>query len=221
MTLAIFDLDNTLLTGDSDYGWGEFLIKKNIVDRDHYEAENLRFYEQYKQGNLDIHEYSAFSFEPLARLPMAQLRKLHDEFMKSVVEPMMGNKARDLIKWHEDQGHTLMVITATNSFITRPIVQAFGIEHLLATEPRIVDGNFTTEIEGIPCFQEGKVERLDKWLSENNESLSGSYFYSDSFNDLPLMEKVERVIAVDPDEKLKKIAEKRDWRIISLRSTVS
>ncbi len=217
MPLVLFDLDNTLLSGDSDYEWGEFLVSKNLVDKAHYEAENLRFYEQYKQGNLDIYEYSAFSFEPLSRLPMDELQKLHKEFMAKVIHPMIGSRARELVQWHKDQGHTLLVITATNSFITRPIVKAFGIENLLATEPKIVNGRFTTDIEGTPCFQEGKVSRLDSWLAENKMSLNGSYFYSDSFNDLPLMEKVEHVIAVDPDAKLLDIAKQRNWKVISLR----
>ncbi len=217
MTLAIFDLDNTLLSGDSDYGWGEFLVKKNIVDKKHYEQENLRFYEQYKRGDLNIVEYSAFSFEPLSQLAMQELRVLHAEFMETVIRPMIGGKARKLVQRHKDKGHTLLVITATNSFITRPIVQDFGIEHLLATEPKVVNGRFTTEIAGIPCFQDGKVKRLDKWLLEKDESLAGSFFYSDSFNDLPLMEKVENVIAVDPDDKLAEIAEERGWKTISLR----
>ncbi|RUM41360.1 MAG: HAD-IB family hydrolase [Desulfobulbus sp.] len=217
MTLAIFDLDNTLLSGDSDYGWGEFLVRKNIVDKHHYEAENLRFYELYKQGNLDIYEYSAFSFEPLTRFSMNDLQQLHEEFMDEVVRPMMGDKAKKLVQWHKDQGHTLLVITATNSFITRPIVKAFGIEHLLATDPKVVEGRFTTEIDGIPCFQDGKVKRLKKWLAANNESLTGSFFYSDSFNDLPLMEIVDHVIAVDPDEKLAEISARQGWTTLSLR----
>ncbi len=217
MTLALFDLDNTLLSGDSDYSWGEFLVRKNRVDKDYYESANLRFYEQYKQGNLDIHEYSAFSFEPLTRLSRQELQSLHNEFMDEVISPLMGTAAQNLVNKHKEQGHTLLVITATNSFITRPIVQAFGIDHLLATEPKVVNGKFTTEISGIPCFQDGKVERLNKWLAVHNESLAGSYFYSDSFNDLPLMEKVDNVIAVDPDEKLAEIARQRGWQVISLR----
>ncbi len=217
MTLILFDLDNTLLSGDSDYEWGSFLVRKNLVDKDSYETANIRFYEQYKQGKLDIHEYSAFSFKPLSESSMEELSQLHNEFMQEVIQPIMGDKAKSLIEQHKQQGHTLMVITATNSFITRPIVQAFGIDNLLATEPKIVNGRYTPEIDGIPCFHEGKVLRLEHWLKKNKVSLEGSCFYSDSFNDLPLMEKVETAIAVDPDEKLAAIAKQKGWKIISLR----
>ena len=217
MTLALFDLDNTLLGGDSDYEWGRFLVRKNLVDSARYEAENLEFYEQYKQGTLDIYKFSAFSFQPLAEHSMETLQALHGEFMQTVIRPLMSRKARDLVRHHKKQDHTLLVITATNSFITRPIVRAFGIDHLLATDPKIIHGRYTTEIEGIPCFQEGKVKRLEQWLRQNNQSLAGSCFYSDSFNDLPLMELVEHAVAVDPDEKLTEVAGKRGWPVISLR----
>jgi HAD superfamily hydrolase (TIGR01490 family) len=218
MTLALFDLDNTLLSGDSDYEWGSFLVKKNLVDQARYEAANLKFYEQYKQGTLDIYEFSAFSFKPLAEHSMDELQILHKEFMQTVIGPMMGSKARDLVDHHRKQGHTLLVITATNSFITRPIVDAFGIDILLATEPKIVNGRYTTEIAGTPCFQEGKITRLQEWLNQNSASLDGSYFYSDSFNDLPLMELVDHAVAVDPDKKLAAAAGQNGWEIISLRS---
>jgi len=216
MTLALFDLDNTLLSGDSDYEWGCFLVRKKLVDKVEFEAVNLEFYDQYKQGTLDIYEFASFCFKPLAERSMEELQTLHNEFMDTVIRPKMGDKARELIRFHKEQGHTLLVITATNSFITRPIVKAFGIDNLLATEPKIVNGRYIAEIDGTPCFQEGKVTRLKQWLRQNNASLAGSYFYSDSFNDLPLMEVVEHVIAVDPDEKLAKIAKQRAWKVISL-----
>lgn len=218
MTLALFDLDNTLLSGDSDYEWGNFLVNKKLVDADDYAAANERFYEQYKQGELNIFEFSAFSFKPLAERTMEELSILHQEFMHEVIEPLMGDKAKNLVDYHRKKGHTLMVITATNRFITEPIVKAFGIEHILATEPKIVNQRYTIEVEGTPCFQEGKVVRLEAWLKENNASLEGSYFYSDSQNDLPLLEKVETAIAVDPDEKLEAIAKQKGWKILSLRS---
>jgi HAD superfamily hydrolase (TIGR01490 family) len=217
MTLALFDLDNTLLSGDSDYEWGRFLVKKKLVDQARYEAENDRFYAQYKQGTLDIHEFSAFSFKPLSEHSMATLQALHDEFMQTVIRPLMSSRARALVRHHKEQGDILLVITATNSFITRPIVRAFGIDHLLATDPKIVGGRYTTEIEGIPCFQDGKVKRLEQWLGQHSQSLEGSCFYSDSYNDLSLMELVDLAIAVDPDEKLAAEARQRDWKIISLR----
>jgi HAD superfamily hydrolase (TIGR01490 family) len=216
MTLAIFDLDNTLLDGDSDFTWGEFLVKKKLVDEITYKETNDKFYEQYKQGTLDIHEFCRFSFTPLMEHSMDELRILHNEFMEDVIRPMIGEKAKSLVKYHQQQGHVLLVITATNSFITRPIVEAFGIKNLLATEPKISNGRYVNEIEGTPCFHEGKVVRLLEWLEQERLNLDGSFFYSDSHNDLPLMEKVEKPIAVDPDEKLKLIAKQRGWKIISL-----
>lgn len=217
MTLALFDLDNTLLSGDSDYEWGHYLVSKGLVDRDHYAAANQRFYEQYKQGVLDIREFSAFSFTPLSERSMAELAALHRDFMVSVIEPLITTAARQLVEQHREQGHTLMVITATNSFITRPIVEAFGIPHLLATEPKVVDGRYTREIDGIPCFQAGKVTRLQHWLENREETLSGSYFYSDSRNDLPLLEMVDNPVAVDPDDILRALAVEKSWPILSLR----
>lgn len=216
MTLAIFDLDNTLLSGDSDHGWGEFLVKKKLVDEGTYREANQKFYDLYKKGKLDIYEYAAFSFEPLMAHTMEQLAELHDEFMDKVIAPMIGEKALSLVDEHRRLGHILLVITATNSFITRPIVSAFGIENLLATEPEIIDGRYVNKIQGIPCFHSGKVERLNSWLQDKEVTLDGSYFYSDSHNDLPLMEKVENPIAVDPDEKLLETAKKKGWKIISL-----
>jgi len=218
MTLAIFDLDNTLLTGDSDHGWGEFLIKKNMVDKTLYQNKNEQFYRQYKEGKLDIHKYSEFSFQPLTEHSMSDLEILHKEFMKDVILPMIGNKATQLIKFHQKQGHTLLVITATNSFITQPIVKSFGIQNILATEPKISNGHYVNEIDGIPCFQEGKVLRLKNWLKGNELDLTGSYFYTDSHNDLALMELVDHPIAVDPDDMLRRIALSKGWKIISLIS---
>ncbi|SDZ78693.1 HAD-superfamily subfamily IB hydrolase, TIGR01490 [Thiothrix caldifontis] len=217
MTLALFDLDNTLLSGDSDYEWGQYLVSKGLVERDHYETANQYFYEQYKQGVLDIHEFSAFSFKPLSERSMAELAALHQEFMASVINPLITETAKQLVEQHRRQGHTLMVITATNSFITRPIVEAFGIPHLLATEPKVVNGRYTREIDGVPCFQAGKVTRLQHWLANRAETLRGSYFYSDSRNDLPLLEMVDNPVAVDPDDTLHQIAIDKGWPVISLR----
>lgn len=217
MTLALFDLDNTLLSGDSDYAWGQFLVSKGLVEKDHYETANQYFYDQYKLGVLDIHEFSAFSFKPLSERSMAELAELHREFMATTILPLMSTAAQDLVNQHRQQGHTLVVITATNSFITRPIVEAFGIPNLLATEPKIVDGHYTREIDGIPCFQAGKVTRLQHWLQNRAETLAGSYFYSDSHNDLPLLEMVDNPVAVDPDDTLRAIASERGWPVRSLR----
>jgi len=215
MTFALFDLDNTLLAGDSDYEWGQYLVDKGLVDKEVYEAKNQYFFEQYKQGSLDIHAYSAFSFEPLSRLPLAELQDIRQAFVADIIEPMIADKAKKQVELHRQQGHMLAIITATNSFVTRPIADLFGIEHLLATEPKIVDGKFTQEIDGTPCFQHGKVERFNAWRGDH--SMAGSYFYSDSHNDLPLLGLVENPIAVDPDERLEAEAIANGWSVISLR----
>lgn len=217
MTLALFDLDNTLLSGDSDYEWGQFLVRKGLVDPVVYETENQRFYGQYQQGTLNILEYSAFAFKPLSERSMEELAELHRTFMQETILPIISGTARKLVETHRQKGHTLMVITATNSFVTRPIVEAFGITNLLATEPKVVDGRYTREVAGTPCFQHGKVSRLQAWLQNREETLDGSYFYSDSHNDLPLLEMVENPIVVDPDMTLHNIALERGWPIISLR----
>jgi len=217
MTLAIFDLDNTLLSGDSDYSWGKFLVDRQLVDRNFYEQANEKFFQDYQQGILDIYEYSAFSFRPLAERSMEELQRLHKQFMKEIIHPMIGEKSRSLVEHHRNKGHVLLVITATNSFITRPIVQEFGIKHLLATDPKIVNNRYTTEIEGIPCFKEGKVQRLEIWLRSNRLSLDDAWFYTDSINDLALLEKVAHPVAVDADEQLSDLAAVKGWQTITLR----
>ncbi|MEB8433965.1 HAD-IB family hydrolase [Cocleimonas sp. KMM 6892] len=217
MALALFDLDNTLLDGDSDYEWGNFLVSKKLVDADEYEKANTYFYEQYKQGTLDIVEFSAFSFKPLSLISREELNNLHQEFMQTYILPRIKPQTPTVLNKHKNQGDTLVIITATNSFITRPIATHLGIKHLIATEPKIIDGKYTTEIEGTPCFQEGKVTRLNDWLKKNNDSMEGSYFYSDSINDLPLLEIVDTPIVVDPDERLREVGTKRDWEITSFK----
>jgi len=217
MALAIFDLDNTLLNGDSDFEWGQFLVRKELVSKKEYEEANHYFYDQYKAGTLDIIEYSAFSFKPLSEHDMDELKTLHQEFMRDIIKPKITHQARAVVKKHQDKGDTLMIITATNSFITRPIANEFGINNLLATEPRIVNDRYTTEVEGTPCFQEGKVTRLAQWLNKHKETMRGSVFYSDSHNDMPLLEIADTPVAVDPDEKLNEIAKQRNWKILSLR----
>jgi len=216
MALALFDLDNTLLSDDSDYRWGQFLVERKLIDSDKHSQINQKFYQQYVDGTLDIHEFCAFSFEFLSNKSMEELAILHEDFMKTHIQPSMSSKSKALIAQHKAMGHTLMVITATNSFVTRPIVTAFGIDHLIATEPKIDNGRYTRQIDGVPSFKEGKVTRLNTWLENNNETLDGSYFYSDSHNDLPLLEIVTTPIAVDPDAKLEAIAKARNWDIISL-----
>lgn len=217
MTLAIFDLDNTLLAGDSDYEWGRFLCDHGIVDRQAYERANRIFYEQYKAGTLDIHEFARFAFQPLTAHPMERLEAWRERFLHERIRPLILPKARELLAEHRRRGHTLMIITATNRFITEPIAAELGVDHLLATEPEQRGGRFTGRIAGIPCFQEGKVQRLEAWLAEHGESLEGSWFYSDSHNDLPLLERVDHPVAVDADVPLTEHAMTKGWPMISLR----
>jgi len=216
MALALFDLDNTLLAGDSDYLWGEFLTEQGVVNAELYARENQRFYEEYKKGTLDIHEFQAFSQQPLVDNPTDKMRSLHKQFFVEKIKPIMSPASFELIKQHRDSGDTLVVITATNSFVTAPIVKAFGIEHLIATEPEIIDGHYTGRIDGIPCFQDGKVKRLTAWMQEHHFDLKGSWFYSDSHNDLPLLLEAENPVAVDADEQLLEYAKHHNWKIISL-----
>ena len=217
MTLAIFDLDNTLIGGDSDSLWGEFLVEKNVVDGQHYGAENRRFYEEYKTGTLDIFEFLRFSLRPIADNDLETMLTLREDFIKQKISRIMLPKAQALLDSHRDQGHILLIITATNRFVTEPIAEMLGVEHLLATDPEIVDGKYTGNVAGVPCFQEGKVTRLEAWLNDQNESLQGSWFYSDSHNDLPLLRKVSTPVAVDADDKLSAVAKDNGWQMISLR----
>ena len=217
MALAIFDLDNTLLAGDSDYLWGQFLVQHELVDRDWYERENQRFYDEYKQGHLDINEFLAFSLQPLAKMSMQQLAELHRQFMTSSIEPILLNKADALLNKHRQQGDFLLIITATNRFVTEPIAERLGVDDLLATEAEIVNDRYTGQPTGIPCFQDGKVKRLNSWLAQTGHNMEGSWFYSDSHNDLPLLEGVDHPVAVDPDDTLAQHAEMKGWPIMSLR----
>ncbi|MBU2874083.1 HAD family hydrolase [Marinobacter salexigens] len=217
MTLAIFDLDNTLLAGDSDHAWGEFLVEEGIVDAEAYRKANDRFYEEYLNGELDILNYLGFALQPLAIHSMDELLVLRGKFMEKKVRPMLQQKARKLLDSHRERGHTLMIITATNQFVTGPIADALGIEHLIATDPEMVNGRYTGEVAGTPSFQEGKVTRLNDWLAATGENLNGAWFYSDSHNDLPLLERVDNPVAVDPDPKLEAFARDKGWDIMTLR----
>lgn len=216
MHLAIFDLDNTLLAGDSDYLWGKFLAERGIVDAEFYEKENQRFYEEYKAGQLDIFEFLAFSLKPLTEHTPQVLASLHREFMQECIQPIITPSARKLLAQHRENGDTMLIITATNRFITAPIAEELGVPHLLATDPEMRDGRYTGEVAGTPCFREGKVERLQEWLKQTGNNLAKSWFYSDSHNDLPLLEMVSHPVAVDPDETLTDHAEAKGWPIISL-----
>lgn len=217
MALAIFDLDNTLISGDSDYLWGKFLIKQGLVEAENFEKQNDLFYEEYKKGTLDIMAYQRFSLAPIARRPMTELNEWHKQFMQEYIQPIYLEKAQALVDKHRDNGDTLLVITATNSFVTRPIAELYGIDNLLGTDPEVKDGTFTGEVDGIPTFQHGKVERLQHWLAETGETLDGSYFYSDSHNDIPLLEEVTYPTVVDGDEQLLAHAKNKGWPSISLR----
>lgn len=217
MTLAIFDLDNTLISDDSDFLWGQFLVDRGIVDKGQYEEANTKFYEDYKHGKLDIVEFLHFSLAPLAKNEPEQLYKWRNQFVEEVIKPIQLKPAIRLVNKHRFKGDTVLVITATNRFVTEPIVKLFGIDNLLATTPEFVDGQYTGQFEGTPCFQEGKVKLLDEWLKNSDETMENSWFYSDSHNDLPLLNLVDNPVAVDPDEKLKAHAQQQDWSIISLR----
>lgn len=217
MSLAIFDLDNTLLGGDSDHAWGDFLVRRGIVDAELYRTSNDRFYRQYQDGTLDIHAYLAFALEPLTRYGADELAALHADFMRSTIEPLRLRRADALLDEHRARGDRLLIITATNAFITRPIAAWLGVADILATEPERRQGRYTGRIVGTPCFREGKVARLHEWLAENPFALDDASFYSDSQNDLPLLELVGRPVAVDPDDTLRGVAAERGWSIISLR----
>jgi HAD superfamily hydrolase (TIGR01490 family) len=217
MTLAIFDLDNTLLGGDSDYLWGTYLVAEGLVDGAYYQRENQRFYEEYRQGTLDIYEFLNFSLRPLVENPPEKLLALRERFMAEKIDPIILPAARSLVEHHRQQGHRLLIITATNRFITEPIAFALGVEDLLATDPEFRDGRYTGRVAGTPSFREGKVVRLREWLKKNGANLSDSWFYSDSHNDLPLLEMVSHPMAVDPDDTLRQHAEMKGWPIISLR----
>ena len=217
MALAIFDLDHTLLAGDSDHAWGQFLVDKEIVDPEHHKKQNDYFYERYKAGSLDIHEYLAFALKPLSKQPLARMLALREEFLKHRILPLVTEKARQLIQQHKEQGDDLLIITATNAFVTRPIGTLLGIDQLIAPEPEVIDGEYSGGIVGIPSFQHGKVIRLNDWLQAHGKDLQGSWFYSDSHNDLPLLEKVDNPVAVDPDDILRDTALSKGWPVISLR----
>ena len=221
--LALFDLDNTLLPCDSDYEWGQFLARIGVVDSQYYAEQNEHFYQDYKEGKLDIHAFLRFALKPLSEHSRAQLKEWHDAFMNEVIHGQLRQQALDLVKRHQDAGDLCCVVTATNSFVTRPIVERFGIEHLIATEPATTGdnplANFTGEVKGIPNFREGKIQRVHDWLASQNlalDQLPRSYFYSDSMNDLPLLEKVSNPVATNPDKHLRSEAAKRKWPILEL-----
>jgi HAD superfamily hydrolase (TIGR01490 family) len=217
MRLALFDLDNTLLAGDSDHAWGDWLCRRGILDATAYRARNDAYYADYLAGRLDIAAYLNFCLAVLGRHERAQLEAWHREFMAECVEPIILPRGEALLAEHREAGDRLVIITATNRFVAAPIAARLGVETLLATECETRDGQYSGRTTDIPCFREGKVTRLEGWLRDNGLSLDGSTFYSDSHNDLPLLERVDHPVAVDPCPQLRSVAEQRGWPVISLR----
>ncbi len=218
MSLAIFDLDNTLIAGDSDFLWGQFLAEQGIVDGEEYAQENARFFQDYNSGRLDITEYLEFALKPLADNPVEQLLEWRQQFVDEKIKPLILPKAQRRIDWHRDKDDTLLIITATNRFVTELTAELYGVENLLATNPEFIDGKYTGKVAGTPCYQDGKIINLDQWLSDGRESLiNDTWFYSDSMNDIPLLQQVDCAIAVDADEKLTKKAQLEGWLITSFR----
>ncbi len=217
MALAIFDLDNTLIAGDSDHAWGEYLVEKGIVDAERYKNANDQFLLDYQSGQLDINAYLEFALEPLKAHPISRLNAWREDFFNEKIKPVMLPKAFQLIEEHRSRGDYLMIITATNRFVTELIARAFKVDTLIATEPEIINNQYTGKVSGTPSFREGKITRLKEWLSEQHLSLDGAFFYSDSHNDLPLLELVDNPVGVDPDEQLRIKCQLNDWPIQSLR----
>ncbi|WP_417499862.1 HAD family hydrolase [Methylophaga sp.] len=217
MALAIFDLDNTLLAGDSDYLWGRYLCENNIVDEKAYRASNDHFLQEYINGSLDIYAFLEFVFTPYANHSMSELEAWRAAYLEEKIKPIILPAGIELIEMHRAKGDTLLIITATNSFLTQPIAELLGIEYLIGTVPEMIDGAFTGKVSGTPSFQRGKVERLKRWLNHRDETMENSTFYSDSHNDIPLLELVDTPVAVDPDEKLEAFAKEKGWKILSLR----
>lgn len=217
MALAIFDLDNTLIGGDSDHLWGQFVHEQGLVDGENFAAQADAFYSDYDAGKLDIDAYLRFALSPLRGHSVAVAASWHQQFMLEKIDPIMLPRAAKLVEEHRARGDQLLIITATNAFITRPIADRLGIDELIACEAEIADGVYTGEPIGIPSFQEGKVTRLRAWVEDRDATLKGAWFYSDSHNDLPLLEIVDNPVAVDPDAKLTARAKELGWPVMSLR----
>jgi HAD superfamily hydrolase (TIGR01490 family) len=215
--LALFDLDNTLLAGDSDHGWGEFMVAQGLVDGADYSAKNDAFYQDYLAGNLDMIAYAEFALEPLTQYSAAELNTIHQKFMQTTIIPMIAPKAQALLKKHRDAGDVLVIVTATNDFITAPIAEYLAIPHLIATPTECVDGRYTGKLSGSPCFKAGKIDKLNAWMALNGYHIEGACFYSDSHNDIPLLALVDEPIVVDPDTTLNAHALLNGWPVITLR----
>jgi HAD superfamily hydrolase (TIGR01490 family) len=216
--IALFDLDYTLLDFDSDHGWGEFLCDLGKVDAAGYRAKNDQFFADYRAGRLDMQAFIAFSLAPLASLPLDELLALRERFMREQGLAKIRAKGRELVALHQASGDRVAIVTATNDFVTRPFADALGVEPLLATQVLWVDGRPTGRARGTPCFREGKIAHVLAWLNGFGGRLQDCVFYSDSRNDLPLMEAVGRAVAVDPDDMLLAEAGRRGWDVISLKA---
>ena len=217
MALAIFDLDNTLIAGDSDHSWGQFLCAEGLVDAQRFSHDNDRFYQDYQEGRLDIYAYLRFALAPLTGRSIEEVARLQQRFMRDWVEPMLLPAAFELLDKHRNRGDELVIITASNTVVTGPIAERLGVATLMGCDTEIVGGKYTGQPTGVPSFQEGKVTRLQDWLATTGHSLTGAWFYSDSHNDLPLLERVDNPVATDPDPQLAAVANDRGWPIISLR----
>ncbi len=217
MALALFDLDNTLLAGDSDHSFGLFLCTQGLVDAQTYRAATDAFYADYQSGTLNIHSYLQHALSPFIGKTPDELAPLLDKFLHDWVEPIVLPEAEALVEQHRQRGDTLVIITATNTIVTAPIAQRLGVGTLIGCEAELIDGRYSGQPIGTPSFREGKVKRLHTWLEDTGHSLGGAHFYSDSHNDLPLLERVDNPVAVDPDAQLRAIALERGWRILSLR----
>ncbi len=216
MALAIFDLDNTLLRGDSDYLWGMYLIDKGVVDQESHQRENERFYQEYLNGQMDIMAFLRFQLAPLARIPMPELLQMREEYLENYIKPIITEQAQELVEKHRLQNDTLLIISATNDFVTRPIADLFAIDQLIATNAELIDNQYTGAVSGVPSYQEGKVLRVNDWLKKTGNTLKGSWFYSDSHNDLPLLQIVDHPVAVNPDPQLAKYAKQAGWQVLTL-----
>jgi len=216
VALAIFDLDNTLLRGDSDYLWGMYLIDKGAVDEESHQRENERFYQEYIKGQMDIMSFLRFQLAPLARIPLSELLQMREDYIENFIKPIITEQALELVDKHRQQGDVLLIITATNDFVTRPIADLFGIDDLIATNAELKNNQYTGAVSGTPCFQKGKISRLREWLDETGHDMKGSWFYSDSHNDLPLLQEVDNPVAVNPDPTLAEYAQRAGWKVLTL-----
>ena len=214
MNLALFDLDNTLLNGDSDHGWGLYLAEIGVVDAEQQRSKQDEFYEQYVAGTLDIYEFCRYQFQVLKQYKPEQLAHWHADFMHRIIEPMIASGKSELLEHHREQGDHLVIITATNDFVTAPIAKRLGVGTLIATRAEFKDGRYTGELSGTPCFRDGKVTRLNEWLGASAQNFERSYFYSDSYNDLALLEAVDIPVAVTPDDRLRAHATRLHWQVI-------